>query len=64
MGLGWLHLRRKGGEMLWHDGGTVGFGSFVALDLGRDLAVAVLSNFRYLLWTGRAAFGLVEALGS
>lgn len=61
IGLGWLHLRRRS-TVVWHNGGTVGFGSFVAFDPGRDAGVVLLSNSRYLLRTGRTAMGLLEAL--
>jgi serine-type D-Ala-D-Ala carboxypeptidase/endopeptidase len=62
IGLGWLHLRRKDRTTVWHNGGTVGFGSFAAFDPDGDAAVVILSNSRYLLRSGRTAIGLLEAL--
>lgn len=62
IGLGWLHLRRGGRTVVFHDGGTVGFGSMIAFDPRRDTAVVLLSNSRYLLRTGRVGLGLLEAL--
>jgi hypothetical protein len=42
-----------------HDGGTVGFAAFAP---GRNAAVVLLSNSRYLPRTGRVGLGLLEAL--
>jgi Beta-lactamase len=44
MGFGWLLVRSPGrlGPLLWHNGGTNGFRSFVGVD--RGIAVVVLSN--------------------
>jgi D-alanyl-D-alanine-carboxypeptidase/D-alanyl-D-alanine-endopeptidase len=44
--LGWvrLPLRRDSSEMLWHNGGTGGFRSFVGFVGEREVGVAVLSN--------------------
>jgi serine-type D-Ala-D-Ala carboxypeptidase/endopeptidase len=46
MGLGWLIVRspEPAGPLLWHDGGTSGFRSFVAVARDRGIAVVVLSN--------------------
>jgi serine-type D-Ala-D-Ala carboxypeptidase/endopeptidase len=46
VGLGWLLARPPGaaGPVLWHNGGTGGFRSFVALAREADTAVVVLSN--------------------
>jgi CubicO group peptidase (beta-lactamase class C family) len=46
VGLGWLIVRppQAAGPVLWHNGGTSGFRSFVALDGEADTAVVVLSN--------------------
>jgi D-alanyl-D-alanine-carboxypeptidase/D-alanyl-D-alanine-endopeptidase len=45
-GLGWagLPLRGDSGEMLWHNGGTGGFRSFLGFVKGSEVGVAVLSN--------------------
>jgi CubicO group peptidase (beta-lactamase class C family) len=46
VGLGWLiaHPPGPAGPVLWHNGGTGGFRSFVAFDRGAGTAVVVLSN--------------------
>ena len=46
VGLGWLIARSPGqrGPLLWHNGGTSGFRSFVAVARDRGIAVVVLSN--------------------
>ena len=46
VGLGWLiaHPPRAAGPVLWHNGGTSGFRSFVALARETNSAVVVLSN--------------------
>jgi CubicO group peptidase (beta-lactamase class C family) len=64
VGLAWLHVRRGDPAFVWHNGGTVGFGSFAALDPARDAGVILLSNSRYLLRAGRLSVGLLRALGS
>jgi CubicO group peptidase (beta-lactamase class C family) len=47
-GLGWqIRLGRPGqppGETMWHDGGTYGGSSFIAIDPNRRIAVATLGN--------------------
>jgi CubicO group peptidase (beta-lactamase class C family) len=46
VGLGWMIARspREAGPVLWHNGGTSGFRSFVALVREANTAVVVLSN--------------------
>lgn len=44
IGLGWHILRPFDRELVWHDGGTAGFSSFIGLDKTRRLAIVVLSN--------------------
>jgi D-alanyl-D-alanine-carboxypeptidase/D-alanyl-D-alanine-endopeptidase len=46
VGLGWLLVRSPGklGPLLWHNGGTNGFRSFVGVARDRGIAVVVLSN--------------------
>jgi serine-type D-Ala-D-Ala carboxypeptidase/endopeptidase len=62
IGLGWLHVRQKDRTIVWHNGGTVGFGSMAAFDPAGDGALVMLSNSRYLLRMGRAGIGLLTAL--
>ncbi len=44
MGLGWLHGGPGSEQVVFHDGGTGGFSSFVALDLAARRAVLLLSD--------------------
>ena len=46
VGLGWLIVRspEPAGPLLWHNGGTSGFRSFVGVARDRGIAVVVLSN--------------------
>jgi D-alanyl-D-alanine-carboxypeptidase/D-alanyl-D-alanine-endopeptidase len=46
VGLGWMVVRSPGqlGPLLWHNGGTNGFRSFVGVARDRGIAVVVLSN--------------------
>jgi serine-type D-Ala-D-Ala carboxypeptidase/endopeptidase len=43
-GLGWLIASREGGEVIWHNGGTYGYRSFVGFDPKTRVGVVVLSN--------------------
>jgi len=42
--LGWMVDTRGGGEIVWKDGGTGGYASFIGYDPASDSAVVVLSN--------------------
>ena len=42
--LGWVVQQTPNGDIVWHNGGTFGFGAIVALQLDRNLGVIVLSN--------------------
>jgi CubicO group peptidase (beta-lactamase class C family) len=44
IGLIWNTQRYRGREIVWHDGGTGGFFSFIGLDEARHTAIVVLSN--------------------
>lgn len=45
IGLGWHIVKRKsGGELIWHNGGTGGYTSSMALDLENKNGVIILSN--------------------
>ncbi|WP_047245646.1 serine hydrolase domain-containing protein [Maribacter thermophilus] len=45
IGLGWHILKRKnGGELIWHNGGTGGYTSSMALDLENKNGIIILSN--------------------
>lgn len=44
IGLGWQILTRDGHEIVWHNGGTGGFRSFIAFERKSGTGVVVLSN--------------------
>ncbi len=44
IGLNWHSLRAGDRDIVWHNGGTGGFSSFIGLDKTRGTAIVVLSN--------------------
>jgi serine-type D-Ala-D-Ala carboxypeptidase/endopeptidase len=64
MGLGWLLVRspEPAGPLLWHNGGTNGFRSFVGVARDGGIAVVVLSNSARSV--DRLGFRLVRALST
>jgi serine-type D-Ala-D-Ala carboxypeptidase/endopeptidase len=44
IGLGWHMLSNHGTEIVWHNGGTGGYHSFIGFDKRKGLGVVVLSN--------------------
>ena len=44
IGLNWHILRVGDRDIVWHNGGTPGFSTFIGLDEERDTAIVVLSN--------------------
>ncbi len=62
IGAAWLTLERRGTQLMWHNGGTGGFRSIVALDRSAGTGVALVSA------TARsvdpAGFGVLERLSS
>jgi CubicO group peptidase (beta-lactamase class C family) len=44
IGLGWHMLQRGSRTIIWHNGGTGGYRSFIGFDPERDVGVVVLSN--------------------
>ncbi|RPJ58901.1 MAG: class A beta-lactamase-related serine hydrolase [Acidobacteria bacterium] len=64
IGLGWLLLPRHGRTLAWHNGGTGGFGSFLALDRDSEVGFVLLYNSRHLKLLDRVSFELLEELRS
>jgi CubicO group peptidase (beta-lactamase class C family) len=60
--LGWLVTEGADGPVHWHNGGTAGFGSFVCLDLRRQLGVAVLISRRHYPELDTAALAVLSEL--
>lgn len=44
IGLGWHILSKYGTEIIWHNGGTAGYHSFIGFDKQKGIGVVVLSN--------------------
>ena len=44
IGLGWHILKKHDSEIIWHNGGTGGYRSFLGFDKAKGLGVIVLSN--------------------
>jgi len=44
IGLAWHVLKLADAEIVWHNGGTAGFHSFVGFDLKKGMGIVVLSN--------------------
>ena len=44
IGLGWFYKRSEGNDILFHNGGTGGFATFMAVDPQKKFAVVILSN--------------------
>jgi CubicO group peptidase (beta-lactamase class C family) len=42
--LGWIVALTPNGNVVWHNGGTPGFGAFVGLDLDRHIGIVILTN--------------------
>ena len=58
IGAAWLTLERRGTLLTWHNGGTGGFRSVVALDRGAGTGVALVSACARSV--DRAGFALLE----
>lgn len=58
IGLAWHHR----GPVIWHNGGTRGFGAFVAFDRQASSGVVVLTNSAHRPSTDRAGFRLLDEL--
>lgn len=44
IGLGWILSKSENGDIIWHNGGTAGFRSFIGFDRKKEKGVVVLSN--------------------
>jgi CubicO group peptidase (beta-lactamase class C family) len=67
IGLGWHILKRKnGGELIWHNGGTGGYTSSMALDLENKNGIIILSNVsafnKKMGNIDQLCFGLIKTL--
>jgi CubicO group peptidase (beta-lactamase class C family) len=63
-GLGWSWTLVQGGWLLWHNGGTAGFRSFLGVDPGRGTAAVVLLTAFSLRGGDLAGIRLLRALGT
>ena len=60
IGLGWLILTANGKEILWHNGGTGGYRSFIGFDPKARTGVVVLSNASTPSGVDDIGFGLLS----
>lgn len=44
IGLGWLYLKSGDKDILFHNGGTGGYRSYIGIDRQKKIAVVLLSN--------------------
>jgi CubicO group peptidase (beta-lactamase class C family) len=59
MGLGWV-LQKNKNHILWHNGGTGGFRSYLGIDKHKKCAVVVLAN--YVINTDKIGIGILDSL--
>ena len=43
-GLGWIRSQSEAGDILWHNGGTGGFSSFLGFNVEKDIGIVLLTN--------------------
>jgi CubicO group peptidase (beta-lactamase class C family) len=60
IGLNWFTLRTGDHDIVWHDGGTGGFSSFIGLDEARETAIVVLSNSSTLEGVGDIGLHMLD----
>jgi CubicO group peptidase (beta-lactamase class C family) len=60
IGLGWLILTANGKEIVWHNGGTGGYRSFIGYDAKARTGVVVLSNASTAAGVDDIGFGLLS----
>jgi hypothetical protein len=64
MGMNWMRTPIKGRPVLWHEGATGGFSSFVTLDPQRQRGVVILSDTSWTSIGGLGSLGLHLVDGS
>lgn len=62
IGLGWIIRRKEGYTVVWHNGGTGGFGSFIGLDRDVNIGLVCLSNSRHSRKLDRSGFHVLNRL--
>jgi CubicO group peptidase (beta-lactamase class C family) len=60
IGLTWFTQRTGDHDIVWHDGGTGGFSSFIGLDEARETAIVVLSNSATLEGVNDIGFHMLD----
>jgi serine-type D-Ala-D-Ala carboxypeptidase/endopeptidase len=60
IGLGWLKRSGKGREIIWHNGGTGGYRSFVGFDQGARTGVVVLTNVSTMAGVDDLGFHILD----
>ena len=44
-GLGWARLQSEAGDIVWHNGGTGGFSTFLGFNVEKEVGIVLLANF-------------------
>lgn len=60
IGLGWLVREREGCSVVWHNGGTGGFGGFIGLDRDVNAGLVCLSNSQHCKKLDRSSFHVLN----
>lgn len=60
VGLGWMMLKREGDEIIWHNGGTGGYRSFVGFSRAGKAGVVTLSNVSTAVGVDDIGFNLLD----
>lgn len=60
VGLGWMMLKREGDEIIWHNGGTGGYRSFVGFTRAGHGGVVALSNVSTVVGLDDVGFNLLD----
>ena len=61
IGLGWMVMKPAGAELVWHNGGTGGYRSFVGYNASTRVGVVVLSNTNTPAGVDDIGFHLLDA---
>ncbi len=59
---GWVVTMTPNGRIVWHNGGTAGYGTHIGFLPGKDLGVIVLSNVTNVGFPDAIAMGIYDAL--
>jgi CubicO group peptidase (beta-lactamase class C family) len=64
IGLAWMVRERAGGRVVWHNGSTGGFGSYLGTDRDREIAAVLLASSAHVPLLDEVGFGLLAQAAS